>query len=580
MRTFHLFIIILFISNLSLGQVYTTNNWFFGNNAGIDLNYGIAVPTIGGQINNFEGCATVGDELGNLLFYTDGMNVWDKTHMVMYNGGGLLGHISATQSAIIVPYPDSINLFYVFTVDAADNHLLNGLCYSIIDINLNAGLGAVTSTKNVELANPVSEKITAINNFLTSDIWVVAHKWNSNEFIAFNISSNGIDTIPTISNIGSVHQGGAGGTQTNGYTNSVGYMKANLQGSQIALTIHTLGKIELFDFDVQSGFLSNCVSSSSSYDWVYGIEFSPDGNLLYVSTIYNGSKLYQFDLTLGNPFTSPYIMSSSNGYQISALQIAQDGRIYSSERYNNYLSYIEFPNYGGSLCNYLSDGIFLNSMQCQRGLPSIFNTRSLNFVNGSILDTIICEGDSVCMSNSNYFTSGFYHDTLLASSGWDSVVNLNLTVVLPPTIPTISETGGYLFTDVGYSYLWYLNGIILPNDTGNSILANGSGNYQVEIFNLNGCSSISEVFSYTNANLDEERLINIYPNPSNGEIQILAPQEIKIEVFNLSGQVVDFESQNTDRGYKIIFNKLVESIYIIKIQTSTSSIIRKLYIRY
>ena len=43
------------------------------------------------ELNVFEGSACVSDDNGNLLFYTDGLNIWDATNTVMPNGAGLMG---------------------------------------------------------------------------------------------------------------------------------------------------------------------------------------------------------------------------------------------------------------------------------------------------------------------------------------------------------------------------------------------------------------------------------------------------------------------------------------------------------
>jgi hypothetical protein len=37
-----------------------------------------------------EGCATISNSSGQLLFYTDGITVYNRNHQVMPNGTGLL----------------------------------------------------------------------------------------------------------------------------------------------------------------------------------------------------------------------------------------------------------------------------------------------------------------------------------------------------------------------------------------------------------------------------------------------------------------------------------------------------------
>src|SRR5437764_1215512 len=93
------------------------NNWYFGRNAGVTFNGGAPVAVTNGQLNTLEGCASISDANGNLLFYTDGIKVWNKNHVVMTNGTGLRGDPSSTQSGIIVPKPGSSTIYYIFTVD-------------------------------------------------------------------------------------------------------------------------------------------------------------------------------------------------------------------------------------------------------------------------------------------------------------------------------------------------------------------------------------------------------------------------------------------------------------------------------
>ena len=89
------------------------NIWYFGENAGIDFNSGSPVALTDGQLFTDEGCATISDTSGNLLFYTDGSTVYDKNHAIMPNGTGLLGNNSSTQSAIIVKKPGSNTIYFL-----------------------------------------------------------------------------------------------------------------------------------------------------------------------------------------------------------------------------------------------------------------------------------------------------------------------------------------------------------------------------------------------------------------------------------------------------------------------------------
>ena len=62
------------------------NWWYFGQNAGMSFAGGPPVVVTNGQINTFEGVASISDVAGNLLFYTDGTFVYNKNHIQMPNG--------------------------------------------------------------------------------------------------------------------------------------------------------------------------------------------------------------------------------------------------------------------------------------------------------------------------------------------------------------------------------------------------------------------------------------------------------------------------------------------------------------
>jgi hypothetical protein len=115
------FVLSSFLQILSLSVCNAQNEaniWYFGNKAGLDFTSGKPVVLTNGKLNTNEGCATISNEKGKLLFYTDGITVWDNKHQVLKNGDGLKGHPSSTQSAVIVPKPKSKNVYYIFTVGA------------------------------------------------------------------------------------------------------------------------------------------------------------------------------------------------------------------------------------------------------------------------------------------------------------------------------------------------------------------------------------------------------------------------------------------------------------------------------
>lgn len=136
-------LIISFISLTFLSHAQNESNiWYFGQNAGLDFSTGTPVALTKGMVSTTEGVATLCNEKGELLFYTDGVTVRNSKHDVMKNGEGLKGDPSSTQSAVAILKPNTKNIYYLFTVAASGNKA--GLTYSIIDMNLESGLGGIT----------------------------------------------------------------------------------------------------------------------------------------------------------------------------------------------------------------------------------------------------------------------------------------------------------------------------------------------------------------------------------------------------------------------------------------------------
>lgn len=212
--------------------------WYFGEHAGLDFSSGAPIPLLDGQLNTNEGVASIADADGNLLFYTDGSKVFNKNHEVMLNGSGLLGDYTSSQSAVIVPKPASANMYYIFTV--APEGSPNGFCYSEVNMELEAGFGAVTANKNIPLLGQCTEQVTAVLHANAMDIWVITHGFGNNAFHAYLVSAAGVNEDPVTSN-----EGVAFPTTLAG---AVGCMKASPQGDKIAISNHA-GSVQLLDFD-------------------------------------------------------------------------------------------------------------------------------------------------------------------------------------------------------------------------------------------------------------------------------------------------------------------------------------------
>ncbi|HAX14531.1 MAG TPA: hypothetical protein DCX87_02865, partial [Leeuwenhoekiella sp.] len=206
--------LILFgLIGLLLGSVARSqgqaNNWYFGGGAGLNFSSGTPRALTDGSLYTLEGCASISDDDGNLLFYTDGSTVYGSDHSILQNGTGLFGNSSSTQSALIIPQPDTPGIYYIFTVDAVTRvgEVHQGVNYSIVDFTANPD--GIVRDKNTRLLNYAAEKLSAvIKSCDDNSVWLVTLSSASgtqttvNTFYAYQLSSAGLNTTAVRSNAG------------------------------------------------------------------------------------------------------------------------------------------------------------------------------------------------------------------------------------------------------------------------------------------------------------------------------------------------------------------------------------------
>ena len=353
------------------------NIWMFGQGAAINFNSGTPVsfpgsevygePSAPGDYGYSEGCTSISDVNGNLLFYSNGDKVWNSRNQVMPHGDSLFGFYSSTTAALAIPVPLSDSLYYLFTTDGLERYLHHGLCYSLINMCEDQGLGdVIENQKNIHLLDIADEKLCAVALPDGTGVWLIAHKHFTNSFYAYLITPTGINP-PIISNVGSVHTGSMGFYQ--GYGTAIGQMKASSDGKRLGLVFSnvTPSVAEVFDFDAASGVVSNVIGLQASNN-EYGLEFSPDNTKLYTT---NMSGLYQFDLAAGSPAAINASMTqiTSAGCIPGPLQLGPDGKIYVA-RCTYVVGIIYKPNSPGLSCTFVNNGVNLTPGGHSTSLPS------------------------------------------------------------------------------------------------------------------------------------------------------------------------------------------------------------------
>ncbi len=369
--------------------------WYFGDKAGIDFNTSPPTALSNSLMFAEEGSSSISDQNGNLLFYTDGITVWNRNHSIMPNGSGLLGNPSTTQGALIVPDPGNTNVFYVFSIDQLAGS--NGMRYSKVDMTLHGGMGDVT-TKNTLLHSSVAEKMVAVR-LCDGNVWIISHEWNSNRFFADLLTPTGFNSTVN-SAVGSTHSGGS-----QGVVNSVGYMAISQQGNRLAIAMRDASLFEVLDFNIVSGVVSNPITlNSSNYARSYGVEFSPDGTKLYGACL-NSGAVYQFDLSSGNAsaIISGAVQVGNFSNLAGGLKLGPDGKIYIARSVGaingfGFLAVINNPNSLGVSCNLSPTGFNLSPKKSLLGVPNIFINQRDNQMVTISGDSAICLGDSTTLT--------------------------------------------------------------------------------------------------------------------------------------------------------------------------------------
>ena len=430
---------------LSSQNLSRTNTWYFGRNAGIDFNVTPPSPLSDGALNNWEGCATICDTFGKIMIYTDGQKIWNKNHDIIPGAINLGGSNSATQSGLIVPFPNSAELLYVFSVD--DQGKSGGLRYAVVDMTLNGGLGGLVSSNNV-LLNQCTEKITAIPHCNKHDYWLIAHEYGNNNFVVWEISNSGISSSKTIS-IRTTHPSTASG--------AIGYMKSSPSGSQIALGVDAGNFFELFDFNNETGEISNPIKfTNTKFDNPYGVEFSPDGTRLYIAGVQNSPILFQANLDLPTAqeiINSVIIIAEGSSSYFGAIQNAPNGKIYIAKDNSDYLSVIHNPNELGASCNFIEDDFYLGGKESALGLPNLIPSYFYPEQTIQLISTLKnCDGTADI--------------NVIADIVGDSII-----------------------------YQWYFNNILIPNQTTTQIQVNSTGLYKFEAHVSSDCQGSDIVYS-------------------------------------------------------------------------------------
>lgn len=523
-----IFVNLLLLCALGAQAQKEGNVWHFGTGAALDFSSGTAVVSSLSSMWTFEGCASIADADGNLLFYTNGGGrdpilsgqtsgkIWNREHNLMYDMGNTEGGgFSSAQSSVIVPKPGAPNQYYLFTMeelefnaggDVPGQPQGRGLSYFEIDMTLNAGLGGVSNYTGLAYV-PSYEGLCAVRHANGSDYWIIVHRSSANGLAVFPLTAAGLG-VPTLFTLET--------------SNAV--IKASPDGKWVSTG--SIGGLNLYAFDSATGVLSNQVIVNVG---ARSAEFSPNSQRIF--TLGSDDQIRYFELNSPDINASQTIVGNvpSGGIINGQMQLAPDGKIYFVQaafvQQSIYLSTIVCPNSSPFLelnkfvfpvvNNALFFGLpnFDNAIFRQDGDPPLFIDLGEDILLCGNETTVLDPG----LSNVSYeWSTGAQTETILVSEagtyvvtvtasgcgvGIDTIVIEKVENLLPDagTDTTICAGDLLQLDGMGNGTLSWLPDTLVSNaNIPNPIFTGESNSTLILSATLDGCTEFDTIFIIVN----------------------------------------------------------------------------------
>lgn len=343
--------------------------------------------------------ASICDSSGNLLFYTNGEQVYNRNHQKMINGneitvlGDGYGYF-IPQGAMALPFPGHFNQYILLTIEHDPGPAqARYLFYHKIDMSLNGGLGQVIEKRKILIQDALAGgKITATKHANGRDWWFIVPAEYSKRYYIGLLSPAGIQVDTFENNVETA--------------DGLGQAIFSPDGSKYIRTddknLLTPNQLSIFDFDRCDGTLSNFRTTFLTDENTYGIGcvVSPNSKYLYVN---NTLVCYQYDLTSQDIFATKVNVATWDGTKYYNIwptdfylgQLGPDGRIYiNTTNGSNSIHYINSPNEYGSECAFIQNGLPTPTI-IQFEMPNFPNYR-LGPLDGSSCDTLNFDNHPLC----------------------------------------------------------------------------------------------------------------------------------------------------------------------------------------
>ncbi len=205
---------------------------------------------------------------------------------------------------------------------------------------------------------------------------------------------------------------------------------------------------------------------------------------------------------------------------------------------------------------YTQTGTYSVTLQSIEGCDSIVNLNLTVLVTlPTSLNETICYGESYFFQGNVYSSPGVYSDTLQSQNGCDSIINLNLTVLTPDTGVNVLGTT-LTANQSGATYEWINCDDLSVVGSQQSFIGIANNNYAV-VVTWNNCSDTSDCYLISDVGIPNTSALTyfVYPVPSDDIIYLVSPIEAKGQQYYLYD----------DTGREILSGKILEDKTIISL---------------
>ena len=456
-------------------QWKTGENWFFGdalfanfaNGTGnIDIT---SLPNINQRIG-YEGTSTVSDNEGNLLYFSNGIKLWnaanvEKTDALLtgrekyqLDGTGQptvqSEGSSALQGVLFVKHPSDNDKVYIFTVDDAlttdDN--VKGLNYFVLTLSS----GNVSGPTRLG-SYRTTEQLDATYHSNGTDIWITTrqsgrdNKADFQNIYTYLLTSTGVNSTPVVSSVAPSVEAAVFSTNSDR-----GALRFSWDGEHAAMS-NQMGDFEdkndaivIYDFNDATGVFSNAKSVAATWgtsNWVgdvygsaYDCEFTPNSNGLYVTFVGSNKIILIEDITLSTASAihdadNITVLSETDAAQSCDIKLGGDGNLYQTT-FGNALNVFSFTNINTGA------GYSKSTITLPEGRSS-GRAFSNMFIGVKVAPTItvIPAAPSVCLGESvQLAASGALNYTWSPSAGL-SAIDISNPIAFPQSTTTYIVTG-------------------------------------------------------------------------------------------------------------------------------------------